>query len=147
MRVEEALQLKRTETDFDNLVFRVRGKGNKERIIAFSYGLRKTLYVWSRKHEHLYLFPTVDGGRLMRRNVLRDFKALCKRLGFTAVPRSIHALRHTFAVNYLRQGGSVFHLQKALGHSSLEMSRRYANLLIEDLQEMQQKVSILNRLR
>ena len=83
----------------------------------------------------------------MRRNTLRDFKALCKRLGFTAVPRSIHALRHTFAVNCLRQGGSVFHLQKALGHTSLEMSRRYANPLTEDLQEMQQKVSILNRLR
>jgi integrase/recombinase XerD len=147
LRVEEALRLRKTEIDFDNMVFRVQGKGNKERLIAFSYGLRKTLYAWSHKHEHIYLFPTSDGGRLMRRNTLRDFKLLCKRLGFVAVPRSIHALRHTFAVNYLRQGGSVFHLQKALGHTSLEMSRRYANLLTEDLQEMQQKVSILNRYR
>jgi integrase/recombinase XerD len=147
LRVEECLGLKISEIDYDNMVFRVRGKGNKERIIAFSHGLRKVLYAWSKKHEHLYLFPTADGGRLMRRNVLRDFKLLCKRLGFVAVPRSIHALRHTFAANYLRQGGSVFHLQKALGHTSLEMSRRYANMLTEDLQEVQQKVSLLNRMR
>jgi integrase/recombinase XerD len=50
-------------------------------------------------------------------------------------------------VNYLRHGGSVFHLQKALGHSSLEMTRKYANLLTDDLQQMQHQVSLMNRLR
>jgi integrase/recombinase XerD len=85
---------------------------------------------------------------LQRRNVLRDVKLLCRnRLGFEPPARSIHALRHTFAVNYLRNGGSVFHLQKALGHTTLEMSRRYTNLMTEDLQVMQQKVSLLNRMR
>jgi integrase/recombinase XerD len=46
-------------------------------------------------------------------------------------------------MNYLRRGGSVFHLQKVLGHSSLEMTRRYANLMTEDLQEMHERVSLL----
>jgi site-specific recombinase XerC len=41
--------------------------------------------------------------------------------------------RHSFAVNYLRKSGSVFNLQEVLGHSSLEMTRRYANLMTEDL--------------
>jgi integrase/recombinase XerD len=52
-------------------------------------------------------------------------------------------MRHTFAINYLRKGGSVFHLQKVLGHSSLDMTRRYANLMTADLQEMHQRVSLL----
>ena len=47
------------------------------------------------------------------------------------------------AVNYLRKGGSVFHLQKVLRHSSLEMTRRYANLMTEDLQAIHQRVSLL----
>jgi len=37
----------------------------------------------------------------------------------------------------------VFHLQKVLGHSTLEMTRRYANLLTEDLQAVHQKISLL----
>jgi len=37
----------------------------------------------------------------------------------------------------------VFHLQKVLGHSSLEMTRRYANLLTEDLQAVHGRLSLL----
>ncbi len=37
----------------------------------------------------------------------------------------------------------MFHLQKVLGHATLEMTRRYANLLIEDLQAIHQRVSLL----
>jgi integrase/recombinase XerD len=36
-------------------------------------------------------------------------------------------------VNYLRRGGSVFRLQKVLGHNTLDMTRRYANLVVADL--------------
>ena len=53
-----------------------------------------------------------------------------------------------FSLNELprtRNGGSVFHLQKVLGHSSLEMTRRYANLMTEDLQAVHEKVSLLSR--
>jgi integrase/recombinase XerD len=39
--------------------------------------------------------------------------------------------------------GNVFHLQKVLGHSSLEMTRRYANLMTEDLQAVHQRLSLL----
>ena len=47
-------------------------------------------------------------------------------------------------MNYLRRGGSVFHLQKVLGHSTLEMTRRYANLMTEDLQSIHERVSLLS---
>ena len=74
----------------------------------------------------------------------RDVKRLCTRLGFTAPARTLHSFRHTFALNYLRRGGSVFHLQKVLGHASLEMTRRYTNLMTEDLQAVHQRLSLLS---
>jgi len=37
----------------------------------------------------------------------------------------------------------VFHLQKCLGHNTLEMTRRYANLMTEDLQAVHERVSLL----
>jgi len=81
---------------------------------------------------------------LGRRNELRDVKTLCRRLGITAPARTLHALRHSFSVNYLRRGGSVFHLQKVLGHSSLEMTRRYANLVTADLSAVHERLSLLS---
>jgi integrase/recombinase XerD len=90
------------------------------------------------------LFSNRNGAKLGRRNVLRDVKQLCKRLGFNPPARTLHAFRHTFAIHYLRKGGSVFHLQKVLGHSTLEMTRRYANLMTEDLQAVHERVSLLS---
>ena len=74
--------------------------------------------------------------------MVRDMKRLCKRLGFDPPARTLHAFRHSFAVNYLRRGGNVFHLQRVLGHSSLEMTRRYGNLLTEDLQAVHERITL-----
>lgn len=71
-------------------------------------------------------------------------KLLCKRLGIVAPARTIHSFKHTFSVNYLRLGGSMFHLQKMLGHSTLEMTRRYANLVTADLQAVHERLSLLS---
>ena len=57
------------------------------------------------------------------------------------------AFHYTFALHYLRKGGSVFHLQKVLGHSPLEMTRRYANLMTEDLQAVHEQVPLLQNAR
>jgi integrase/recombinase XerD len=93
------------------------------------------------------VFATRDGRKLGRRNVLRDVKLVCKKLGVTIPARSLHALRHSFAIHYLRQGGSVFHLQRALGHSTLEMTRIYANLSVKDLQDNHEQRSMLGSAR
>ncbi len=74
-----------------------------------------------------------------------DVKQLCEDFGFIAPSRKLHAFRHIFAVNYLRRDGSVFHLQKVLGHSMLEMTRRYANLVTADLQAVHERLSLLAR--
>jgi integrase/recombinase XerD len=140
-RIDEVLSLKWTDVDYDNLLLTVTGKGSKQRKIPFSFELRKHLLRF--KHEHQLVFPTRQGKKLGRRDVLRDVKRACRKLGVRAPERTLHAFRHTFAVNYLRRGGSVFHLQKCLGHSSLDMTRRYANLMTEDLQKIHQQVSLL----
>jgi integrase/recombinase XerD len=143
-RIDEVLTLKAEDCDLDNLLFTVTGKGRKQRKIPFSFELRRHLarFVVDLHPEQL-IFATRHGRKLGRRNVLRDVKLLCRRLGVTPPERTLHPFRHTFAIHYLRKGGSVFHLQKVLGHATLEMTRRYANLLTEDLQAVHQKISLL----
>lgn len=46
---------------------------------------------------------------------------------------SIHAYRHTFAKNWILNGGDIFTLQKILGHSSIEMVKNYVNLYSDEL--------------
>jgi integrase/recombinase XerD len=124
-RISEALALRVSEIDFDNLLLTLDGKGRKQRMVPFSFELKRALFRFvrdcARKPDAL-LLASKNETRLGRRVMLRDVKLLCRRLGFDPPGRTLHSFRHTFAVNYLRKGGSVFHLQKVLGHSTLEMT-------------------------
>ena len=68
LRVSEMLSLPRQNVDFDNLVLRVQGKGNKQRLVPVSVELRKTLYRHLAKHQHARLFTTRSGTPLTVRN-------------------------------------------------------------------------------
>lgn len=59
---------------------------------------------------------------------------------------SVHAFRRTFAKNFILSGGDVCHLQRWLGHSCLEMSRRYASLYDTDLQKEFEQYNLLEKL-
>jgi len=146
-RITEALTVRVRDIDMDNLLVILDGKGRKQRVVPFSFALRKAVYRFiadfGRKVDSL-LFATRDDTPVGRMTALRGVKILCRELGFEAPARTLHSFRHTFAVNYLRRGGSVFHLQKCLGHSSLEMSRRYVNLLTADLSAVHERVSLLS---
>jgi integrase/recombinase XerD len=144
-RISEALTLRVTDVNFQDLLVTLDGKGRKQRVVPFSFELRKALfrYIGEFRKPDSLLFASRTETTWSRRNALRDVKLLCRNLGFTPPGRTLHAFRHTFAVNYLRRGGSVFHLQKVLGHSTLEMTRRYANLVTADLQAVHERVSLL----
>lgn len=146
-RITEALTLRIRDLDMENLLVTLNGKGRKQRVVPISFELRRAVYRYIRDFDRkpdCLLFATQQNTRVLRMTVLRGVKILCQQLGFDAPPRTLHAFRHTFAVNYLRRGGSVFHLQKCLGHSSLEMTRRYANLMTEDLQAVHERISLLH---
>lgn len=147
VRIDEALCLRASDVDLDNLLLTVHGKGNKQRKIPVSRELRKIVWRYLQGHDLSLLFCTRDGTKLGRRDMLRDLKQLCRKLGFEPPARTVHALRHTFALNYIRRGGSQFHLMKILGHTSMEMTRKYVHLQTEDLQAVHNDPSMLSSRR
>jgi integrase/recombinase XerD len=144
-RISEALALRVSDVDLDNLLVKLDGKGRKQRVVPFSMELRAHLFksIKDSRPGDL-LLGTSKGTAMLKCNALRYVKGLCRGLGFEPPARTLHSFRHTFAVNYLRRGGSTFHLQRSLGHSTLEMTRRYANLNTEDLQAVHPRISLLN---
>jgi len=85
------------------------------------------------------LLLTFDGRPLPK----RQFAHLYSRLGETASVPKVHAqrFRRTAAVQFLRNGGYIFALQKLLGHETLEMVQRYVELASDDVAEAHQKAS------
>ena len=90
-RISEALSVTMADIDMDNLLVTLNGKGRKQRVIPVSFELRRAIV----RHGQTdgLLFAATKGQsdnatRLMRRNVLRDVKALCRRLGFNAPSRT-----------------------------------------------------------
>ena len=143
-RISEVTGLKVSDVDMDNLLLTLSGKGRKQRKVPFSPELRRVLYLYIRDFDpKQLLLASRTGDQLGRGTALHEVKRLCRRLGFEPPPRTLHAFRHTFATNYIKRGGNVFLLQKSLGHSSLDMSRKYAQLTTEDLSAVHSKISLL----
>ncbi len=89
-----------------------------------------------------YLFPNYNGGKITTRALQIAYANFCKARGVENI--KIHSLRHTFATNWVRQGGNLYKLQKAMNHRSQVSTLRYARLFDEDVARDFEQLSILN---
>jgi len=81
MRIQELLDLRRSDVDLDNLCFKVHGKGNKYRLAPMSIELRKLLFRHLSQHQFDRVFVTQRGTSPTQRNLSRDFKLSAAGLG------------------------------------------------------------------
>ena len=97
-RISELLELKVDDIQLDEKILTVKGKGGKGRVVPFGDPL-----------------------------TLRMTNKIIERIGHKAkvenVRLSAHTFRHTFAKNWLMNGGDIFSLQKILGHRTHETRR------------------------
>jgi len=117
------------------LVRVVRGKGGKARSVVVGVTTRRALLAYRRRINPEAgdpLFQTQQGGRLTGNGLRSLLLRLSERSGVQVSP---HALRRTFATMSLRAGMNLLHLQGLLGHSTIEMTRRYVQMLDDDLLE------------
>ena len=125
-----------------------RAKGNKERLVPIGSLVQRTLWKYVNHHRPqpitdrlTKLFLSQDGLPLTKSGVQQMLRRVSRKAGITGVRCSPHTFRHTFAKNYLLNGGDIFSLQKILGHSSLASVRLYLNLFAGDVKRQHQRFS------
>jgi len=107
----------------------VDGKGNKQRVVPVGYRVQRLLmkYIAQRPAvRYQALFLTETGQPIGEGTIRRLFRKIGKGRMTSGVHP--HLLRHTFATRYIQNGGNPYALQLILGHSSLDMVKRYVHL-------------------
>ncbi|MDX2007439.1 MAG: tyrosine-type recombinase/integrase [Meiothermus sp.] len=151
-RVQELLNVNVSDINQDNRSIQVRGKGDRDRSLYYGYKTARHLNAYLRKDRKPVgdtprLFLNDQGNPWTYEGVSQVIKRLKKSAGLPAdLPVSAHKFRHTFATQFLVSGGSALALQRLLGHSTLEMTRRYSSLADEHLAEAHAKAGPVDRL-
>ncbi|SJM47462.1 site-specific tyrosine recombinase XerD [Gulosibacter sp. 10] len=142
-RVSEAVSL-----DVDDVIerdfVRVRGKGDKQRIVPLGSFAREALDAYLVRARPLFaakgagsprLFLGVRGGPLSRQSAGLVLERIAKRAGMPGRV-SPHTLRHSFATHLMQGGADVRVVQELLGHASVSTTQIYTKVTVDALREM-----------
>lgn len=144
LRVSEVVSL--NIDDVESIFLRVVGKGNKERIVPYSYRFKESLTIYLEKarpflvknNSEKALFLNNRGKRLTTRGIQYLIENYIK-LGFLDEDVSPHSFRHSFATHLLDNGADLRVIQEFLGHESLSTTEIYTSVSMSKLKEVYQK--------
>ena len=141
MRVSELAGLKLEDVNLGENILKVKGKGNKERLIPFgepaAQAVRKYLGVrtFPGRPESETLFLSRQKKPLSRVSVWKIIRKAALAAGLTKKVYP-HILRHSFATHFLEAGAGIRIVQELLGHQSLATTQVYTHLDRSRLKEI-----------
>jgi len=152
LRVSELTGLNLVDMDQKDQMLRVRGKGNKERIVPYGGKAAQALRAYwpvrdsllqesadaGRKPSAEAVFLNYRGDRLTQRSIGRIVKKYVKlvNVNWDLHP---HSLRHAFATHLLADGADLRAIQELLGHQSLSTTQKYTHASIRQLMDIYDK--------
>ena len=146
VRLAELAGIDRDDFSADYASLRVRGKGDKQRMVPILEFVREKILSYldliARQNicnsAEKALFLTHKGKRISRSVVYRMVRAELTRAGVQG-KKSPHVLRHTFATHLLNGGADMREIQELLGHASLQATQVYTHNSIARLREIYAK--------
>lgn len=148
IRASTLVNIRITDVNFDHdIIILKKTKNRRQQIIPMSKSLKEVLQLylklWDWNGED-YLFPTSNNNQMgvhTLENSIRHYN-----INRNVSKTSVHLFRHTFAKNYIMAGGGMPQLQAILGHSTLDMTRKYIRLYGQDIQRDFDKLNPLNNI-
>ncbi len=143
IRRAELIGLKSNDVNTDNMLIKVLGKRNKERLIPIHNGLISLIdsylsykqNTFSETMQEAFFFLTIKGKKMYPKLVYRIVNTYLSRVS-TQKKKSPHVLRHTFATHLLNNGADLIAVKELLGHSNLSATQIYTHNTIEKLKNI-----------
>jgi integrase/recombinase XerD len=147
MRVSELVNLRLTDVHFDESYLKVKGKGNKERLVPVGKKAKDAIILYiqnyrtklkiDRKDENV-LFLNRRGKKMTRVMIFTIIKDLADKIELNKVI-SPHTFRHSFATHLIEGGADLRAIQDMLGHESITTTEVYTHLDKEFLKDTIQR--------
>ncbi|MDR1697705.1 MAG: tyrosine-type recombinase/integrase [Erysipelotrichaceae bacterium] len=136
LRVSELCALKISDIDFKRRVFRIFGKGLKERMVPFNETEKALLeaYLAKRNSHHEALFLSSRGEALTPRGVQYLLKQIEQVLDLK-IPLYPHLFRHSFATELLNNDADLLAVKELLGHESINTTQIYTHVSHKTIKE------------
>ncbi|WP_461246376.1 tyrosine recombinase [Treponema sp. R6D11] len=134
LRVSEAVNLNIKDIDIEGGVAKVKGKGNKERIVLFGkkagvllkeYLKFARVKLAGKTNKTQALFISRNGKRLSRKGIWKNYAKFACIAGTSS---HVHTLRHSFATSLLAGGADLRTVQELLGHADLSTTQIYTHV-------------------
>ena len=150
MRQRSLNNIKIKDLDLDNKIINVRiTKNRKPLVIPMELTLQNILIEYLKYRQHKttddYLFTNIFGEQLNKSTGYHRLYEYNKARGVETT--GLHRYRHTFAKNWVLNGGNVVVLSRYLGHSSLDITQNYINLLVSDIGKQVEEMGMLDKFR
>lgn len=137
LRISEAVELSLDRVYLAERLIRVRGKGDKERLVPMGEHARHWLERYleearvklARKPADA-LFLNNRGEKLSRKGMWKRFREVAAKAGVEA---KVHTLRHSFATHLLEGGADLRAVQELLGHADISTTQIYTHVDKEEL--------------
>lgn len=143
LRLAELQTLTIRDIDFNRLLLRITGKGNKTRIVPFGSKAQQSLIEWLKIYRiwqgefrpESRVFITQRGNPITPRQIENRVKYQAQRAQVN-VDLHPHLLRHCFASHMLSNSGDLRAVQEMLGHSNLTTTQIYTHIDFERLAQV-----------
>ncbi len=151
LRASEVVGITLGQINMESGYIKVMGKGSKERVVPIGEYVKATLWDYINRGRPMpkvgcdRLFVTRDGRPISTNTIKLIFSRLAKASGVSRL--HAHLCRHTFAINYLLNGGDIFSLKEILGHTTLEMVNHYLHFTSSQITAQHHKYSPMDRLQ
>lgn len=151
LRLSELCSVNINDLNFEERIFKVRGKGNKERIVYLNDACIDALKIYLKErlamtsNEKQALFVSRNDRRISPRSVELMVENTLKKAGLSGQGYTVHKLRHTAATLMYQHGNvDIRVLQQVLGHENLGTTEIYTHLSNSQLKKASESNPLAN---